>query len=180
MLFVIPEAEDREKFEDLYRTYRQLLFYVANQILRDEYQAEDAVHQAFVKILENLDKIRLVDCPQTKGYVVVIVRNLCFNLLKSKKRRGDSSLEELEESFQPPAPEQVEDAAEQRDGYRALVEGIKRLPPNYAAVLLLKYDGGYSTEEIAKQLDLTTENVKKLLQRARKKLEEKLEKEATV
>ena len=41
-----------------------------------------------------------------------------------------------------------------------------------AVVLLLKYDNGYSTAEIASMLGLTEENVKKRLQRARKKLQE--------
>ena len=44
-------------------------------------------------------------------------------------------------------------------------------------MLLLKYDNGYSTSEIASMLGLTEENVKKRLQRARKKLQEILKRE---
>ena len=61
-----PEAPD--KFEELYRAYRQLLFYVANQILHDSYQAEDAVHQSFIKVFENIHKIGEVRCPQNQEF----------------------------------------------------------------------------------------------------------------
>ncbi len=54
---------------------------------------------------------------------------------------------------------------------------MARLPDGYRSVLLLKYDNGYSTAEIASMLGLTEENVKKRLQRARKKLQEILERE---
>lgn len=54
---------------------------------------------------------------------------------------------------------------------------MARLPDGYRSVLLLKYDNGYSTAEIASILGLTEENVKKRLQRARKKLQEILERE---
>jgi len=41
------------------------MFYVANSILKDEHLAEDAVHQAFIRIIESLDKINEIKCPKT-------------------------------------------------------------------------------------------------------------------
>jgi RNA polymerase sigma-70 factor (ECF subfamily) len=46
-LAMIELEEDRHKFEQLYITYKQTMFYVANSILGDEYLSEDVVHQAF-------------------------------------------------------------------------------------------------------------------------------------
>ena len=51
---------------------------------------------------------------------------------------------------------------------------IDRLPEGYRSVLMLKYDNGFSTGEIASMLNLSEENVKKRLQRAKKKLEQEL------
>ena len=50
-LQVIDAPEDRDQFITLYETYRGLMFYVANQILQNEQDAEDAVHD--VTIVEN-------------------------------------------------------------------------------------------------------------------------------
>ena len=58
-----------------------------------------------------------------------------------------------------------------------MIELIGQMPESYRSVLLLKYDNGYSTAEIASMLNLTEENVKKRIQRARKKLEQILDTE---
>ena len=47
-LQMIDTPEDRSKFEQLYLEYRGLMFHAANQILHNEQDAEDAVHQAFL------------------------------------------------------------------------------------------------------------------------------------
>ena len=51
-LSLIETEEDKSKFENIYETYRKVMFYTANQILKDEYLAEDAVHSAFLRILK--------------------------------------------------------------------------------------------------------------------------------
>ena len=63
---------------------------------------------------------------------------------------------------------------ESREGYMHLMDLIDRLPEGYRSVLMLKYDNGFSTGEIASMLNLSEENVKKRLQRAKKKLEQEL------
>ena len=46
-LQIIETAEERSKFEQLYLEYKGLMFHVAFDILHNEQDAEDAVHQAF-------------------------------------------------------------------------------------------------------------------------------------
>ena len=53
-LQMIDAPEDKHKFEILYTEYRGLMFYIANQILNNKQDAEDAVHTAFVSIAENI------------------------------------------------------------------------------------------------------------------------------
>ena len=53
---MIETEEDKVKFEQIYETYRDLMFRVASQILRNDHDAEDAVHQAFVSIIRVLIK----------------------------------------------------------------------------------------------------------------------------
>lgn len=64
------------------------MFYVANQILKDNFLAEDAVHDSFVKFMENLDKIQDVNCHKTKRFVVIIVRNHAINTYNNRKKSG--------------------------------------------------------------------------------------------
>ena len=115
-----------------------------------------------------------MDCPKTKSFVVIIVKNIAINLYNSRKRRAVLSLDEMEgwTGGAAPSPQQ---SVEDQEGALALAALLERMPEGYRSVLLLKYDNGYSTGEIADMLGLTEENVKKRIQRARKKLEELLQ-----
>lgn len=72
------------------------MFFVANRILREEYLSEDAVHQAFLRIIDNLDKIDKVDCHKTKGFIVIIVENIAIDFYRKRKRENSISFDEIE------------------------------------------------------------------------------------
>lgn len=46
-LALIEGEEEKRKFGRLYHNYMQTMYYIAYQILKNKYAAEDAVHQAF-------------------------------------------------------------------------------------------------------------------------------------
>lgn len=52
---------------------------------------------------------------------------------------------------------------------------IAALPAKYWAVLLLRYDNGFSEEEAAQIMSMSLENVHKTIQRAKKRLKQILE-----
>lgn len=79
-LQTIETEEDKNKFEDIYREYRGLMYYVAYKRLHHEQDAEDVVHHAFVKIAENIKIIDPVS-PKTKQLVVTIVDNRVTDML---------------------------------------------------------------------------------------------------
>lgn len=54
-LSMIESPEDQSKFELLYTEYRDVMYHVAFKILQNEQDAEDAVHQAFLKIAEKIE-----------------------------------------------------------------------------------------------------------------------------
>lgn len=58
-LQMIESDEDKSKFEQLYIMYKGFMFHVAMKILKNEFDAEDAVHQAFLSLIENLKKYRM-------------------------------------------------------------------------------------------------------------------------
>ena len=67
-LQMLETPEEKSLFEQIYLEYRGLMYHVAYEILHNEQDAEDAVHQAFVKIAENIKKIDDPVCPQTHNY----------------------------------------------------------------------------------------------------------------
>lgn len=81
-LQMIDTPEDRSKFEQLYLEYRGLMFHVANKILQHTQDSEDTVHQAFLKVAENIEKIGDPKCPKTQSYIVTIVENKAIDLIR--------------------------------------------------------------------------------------------------
>ena len=169
-LAMIGGEEDKNKFELLYVTYMKLMFYVANRILNDERFAEDAVHQTFLKILENFDKVKEIFCHKTKSYIVIMVRNTAINLYNQRKRNTTISLEDVEYCITTEPISVAEDLDH-------LARAVLKLPVIYKDVLTLKYVQGFSNEEIAKMLDISEATARKRLERAKRRLEEILGRE---
>ena len=69
-LAMIDSPEGKSKFEIIYNTYKQLMYYTASSILGDTKDSEDIVHEAFLKIIEILEKIDNLDSPQTRSLIV--------------------------------------------------------------------------------------------------------------
>ena len=86
-LQIIENPGDRIKFEQLYRKYRNLMFYIANKILQNQQDAEDAVHNAFLSVAKNISKISDIECPKTRGFLVIIVERKAIDILRNRKRR---------------------------------------------------------------------------------------------
>jgi len=170
-LSMLETDEDKNKFTLLYEKYRKLMFYIANQILKDDYLSEDAVEQTFVKIIENLDNISDVDCHKTKSYIVIMVRNCAINLYRQRKNHLTVSLDE--------DIERVDDWSFEIDEADALTRSIARLPIIYKDILTLKYVQEFPNEEIARMLGISEPTVRKRLERAKEKIQQFLNEETS-
>ncbi len=168
-LQMLDSPQDRAKFEQIYTRYRGLMFHVANRILQNEQDAEDAVHQAFLSVLKNFQKISQVECPQTRALVVIIVERKAIDLLRARARRPEAELNEDIAGWEFPLP-----------GDSPLADAMAKLPARYREVLLLRFDLGYTTGEIARLLDLKRDSVQKLIWRAKERLRQQLEQEGVV
>ena len=167
-LAMIDSPEEKIKFEIIYEQYKNLMFYTANKILGDTRDSEDIVHDAFLKIIEIIDSIDDPKRPQTRSLIVTITENRAIDLYRRRRSKTVVSFEE--EYIGVPNQsviEQIEDG-------ELLSKAIASLPGKYREVLLMKYARGYSMDEIAEILSMSKENVKKTIQRARKKLSDYL------
>ncbi len=162
----MPEtAEERLQIEEIFHTYGKLMFHVANKILNNDHDAEDAVQQALFTIYQNLEKISEIKCPQSRSFIVTIVERKAIDLYRAKQRNAAIP---FEEEFINVLAASVADAAAERTD---LAKEMAKLPTRYRELLFLKYDNGYSEREIAVMYSMTEANVKKTIQRAKKKLE---------
>ena len=168
-LSLIESDEEKEKFEIIYTEYRNLMYCVANRILENPQDSEDVVHQAFLKVIDVLDKISHAKSPQTRGLVVTIVERKAIDLYRRRKRIAFLPLDET--YFSNVSSTEADMIADKS----IIAQAIAGLSDIYRQVIVLKYDCGLSSHEIALVLDMTDANAKKTIQRAKAKLQKILE-----
>ena len=171
-LSMIDTDEEKSKFEQIYLTYKQVMFYAANSILKDEYMAEDCVHQAFLRIMNHLDKIKKMKCPKTRAFIVTIVQHLAIDIYRKRKRQGTVSFDEVSYA--------ISDNSQEISEMSAVAKAIAKLPILLSTVIRLRYSQGYSVKEIAEILNVKEQTVYKRIQRAKAQLETILSNEEKV
>lgn len=157
---MIDTPEEQDKFEQIYSRYRDLMYRAAYRILHNPNDAEDAVHQAFVSIIGILQKIVQIDCPETRSLIVLITERKAIDILRTSHAGQTLPINEEVLGLEVPLP-----------GDNGLADALAKLSAHYREVLLLRFDNGYTTAELAKILHLTPSGVRKLIGRAKQALE---------
>ena len=161
-LQMLDTPEEKVRFEQIYLKYRGLMYRVADSILHNR---QDAVHNAFLKIIKKFSRFQNIPAKDLAPQVVVIARNEAISLQRKKK---DAAPLEDWDGFT--------ETAESVSDYHTLVETFARLPLSYRAALEMKM-AGYSDGEIASKLCLTKTAVSTRISRGRRFLRNIVEQE---
>ena len=79
---------DNEKLEQLFELYSDLMLQHAYYILKDITTSQDAVSEAFLRVIKIIEKINELDCPKTRKLMVIIVENISKNIYNRRKREA--------------------------------------------------------------------------------------------
>lgn len=94
---LVDNDDDREKFEILYNKYRKRMVYTAYSVLGNNEDAEDAVHDTFIRIARNMRSIGDPNSNETLSYVLKAAKNTAINLSqKNAARNQHIQLEDIE------------------------------------------------------------------------------------
>ncbi|WP_312810198.1 RNA polymerase sigma factor [Sedimentibacter sp.] len=175
-LSMLDTEQERKKMTDLYEEHKYALLHYAMKIMRDQDMAEDAVHNAFISIIQKKEKYLYLDCRDFRRSAVIIVRNKCIDILRKQKPYSNKSIEELEiflESNEVPVEEQVifESEYELIRKYLNIIDEISK------QVLLMKYILNMSYKEIGEELGMTSKHVDTRIMRAKEKVRKLVEKD---
>lgn len=168
-LSMIGNQEEKDKFEQLYWEYKDLLQYCAMDKVHDAHRAEEAVNTAFMHVAKNMHMVGEAISPRTKRLLVTIAERTAINMYKKHQKEYNRTI-----NIEDVNPELL---CGYQDEDTVLAQAILKLPLNYRQVIILKYAQGYSTEEIAAILDYSLDKTGKLISRGKKKLEKLLEEE---
>ena len=169
----IGNEDDRAFMVRLYVDYRWLMYKVALSVVREPQLAEDMVSQTLCEMIDNLEKIRAVDCCKLKGYIVSFVRNVSIDFVRKRDRQGKYFFLTGEEA-EVAAEDSVDENLIRMAEIDALKRGLARLSENDRLLLTMKYFDGLSDEEIAARLGVAKARVRTYLMRARNRLCQRL------
>lgn len=169
---------DELAFSALVEHYQSAAQRLAQQILRTEEAAADAVQEALIKVHRALPRFQ---DGNFRSWLLRIVTNTCYDYLRSQRRRATVSLEDLTEQHGLEFPslhlsehENPEVLVTQQESMRYLLEAINDLPAWHRDVVLLIDVHGLDYNEAATHLDLPLGTVKSRLSRARAALRNEL------
>lgn len=166
------QKQIQNTLEQWYDKYKQLMFYTAQRILKNEADAEDAVEEAFYKISQNFSEISEIPEEKLAPYFTILVRNTAITMYHTNRRRT-AQIDRLRQEQKTAVNTDVFEAYDQKQ----LTETIRTLPEIYKDILFLRYLEDYTPQKIAKLLGISVNAVYKRTERAKKLLLEKLKEE---
>lgn len=155
-----------ENFKKKFLPCHAKLYSVAYRLLENAADAEDLIQEAYLKLWSKREELTAISNPE--AFAVAMVKNMCFDLLRSGKYvsiRKNAPLSEAQNALSAEGLEAGEDV-------RVVKAIIARLPMQQQWVVNLHDVKGCSYEEVERLTGLSSANVRVLLSRARKKIRE--------
>ncbi len=157
---------DKKARTEFYKRYRLKLYHYCYQLLGNRSDAEDTVHETFIKIFNGINNLQSTAAFRTWMYT--IARNEALQLIR--KRRPNVPLNKLEL-----ADGQASEARMESDDIAQIVQKeIDTMKSEYREIIFLREYHHLSYDEIALVTGITVSAVKTRLFRARKSLFKKL------
>ena len=156
----------------VYRTYSREVYLYLYGLSHNRQLSEDLMQETFVKALITVGTADM----GIRAWLYKVARNLYFNTYRKDKRliigleNAENKAEIREEIEESPLSKLLTTEREE-----ALYKALNKLEGKKREVLLLQYFSGLSGKDIAKLLDITTENVRILAFRGKKELKLYLE-----
>ena len=163
----MSEKPDNEFMCELFQNYRQMMLKIALGILRNKYDAEDAVQEAFLRVMNNLEKISQMKQKERAFYFVSVIENTSINYLNKKKRHPQ---EDIDEYYTVVSNYSVEKKADDKFLINEIKSAFTVLSDRDYGILYLYYFEQMTPMEIAKALDMSEKNIYKYIDRAKKRL----------
>ena len=163
---------DAKAFELLVARHQRAVYNLAQRFLNDSDEAEDLAQDVFIRIY----KAAATYTPDAKftTWLYTIVKNLCFNVLRSRRQ---TVIVSVDDESMPELPAKNEDPVERitRQQVREkVIHAVGKLPENMRLVVILSKYHGLSYDEIAGIMGCSVNAIKLRVHRAKAILAEEL------
>ena len=161
------KSSDKNAQLEIYNGYYKAMYNAAHRILKDSFEAEDMMQEAFLTAFTKLDTYK--EEVAFGAWLKRIVINKSLTQLKKNNRYQEVKMDVI-------PTDEIDDEAIDYKGLNPqnVLDTLQNLKDNYRIVLTLNLIEGFDYEEIAQILNYTNENVRTTISRAKKKLKQVL------
>ena len=163
------------KVTEIFNKHYKIMAYVAYQVLKDYHLAQDAISEAFIKIIKHLDKIPDTSHNDTRRYIMIVTRNAARTILAKRNSRNENYDEDLE--FILDEDISAVEGLLSAEGCEHIVKVIESLPSPQSDIIFMYDFYRHTHVEIAEMLGITYIASKQRLARAKRKVRKILEDE---
>ncbi|MFL6228627.1 MAG: RNA polymerase sigma factor [Pyrinomonadaceae bacterium] len=176
-------TSDESAFAEIVRRHGARVFRVASRFFRRREQVEEAAQEVFLKAFTQLESFKGEG--SLEGWLTRVATNTCLNLLRSSRRRPETTLADLTEDEGAWLDEHAMDAAEAQS--QSSVEDklvaadlaerlLETMSPDDRLVLTLVDGEETPMREVAEMTGWSESNVKVRAFRARRRMRAAVEK----
>lgn len=168
LLFGIMTDDEIDFINKLFLKMNIKMYNISFNILKNKFDTEEAVSQTFLKIIENIEKISALPCPQIEPYCVVILKNETMNIIRKRKKMVH--VEEIDYLVGNEKDDSVEKEYIKRVNKEKLLSCVNKLSGDEKNFIYLRFLNEMKFKDIAVLLGITEEAAKKRSQLILKKL----------
>ncbi len=174
-LSLIENETEKSKFEEIYYTYRKQMFSLADSILNNKHDAEDAVHDVFYSVASAyMDVINNAETEtDIRNYLLKSVKNASISMIRKRKVRADYQ-DEFIANISVPDDEKFIDEICLKLDCADVTEAMNSLDDKYREVLYYHFVLDLTIPETAKILGRKANTVQKQLVRGKSLLLDKI------
>lgn len=158
----------KEKIIDftlMYNKYKKPLYNYLFKIVRNEMLAEDIMHNVFIKLFQNSDRIRNSELIEI--WIFRTARNEAFTHFRRTKNRIEEDIDLYSSSL---TSSNFVNEIEGNELITLIEEELKQMDPSQSEVYYLKEYSGLSYKEIAEIMEITEDLVRSRIFKVRQKL----------
>jgi RNA polymerase sigma-70 factor, ECF subfamily len=167
LLFSVLDDEQRALVERIFHEHHIHFQRISFNIVKSEETAEDVVSTAFVKIMDNIEKVSNLPCPQMTAFCVTIVKNASIDVLRQLQR---SVHIDYWNNISDEDSDDIADECIRNADVHRLTELINQLDTDERNFIHLRYALEMGYREIGELLNISEDAAKKRGQRLVKKL----------
>lgn len=162
----MSKKTDDRLIRELFSEYRQMIFKIAFGILHNKSDAEDAVQESFLSIINNLEKISQIPCNERGNCFASIAKSRAIDIYR---KRHKHPTEDLEEQFGLHSKERIEDTALSNVTVEEIKNAMNELSNRDYEILYLYLFKQIPPKEIGEAMGISENNMRPYISRARKR-----------